>query len=217
MLTADGGVLIDLEQTRLWQERYRILFDHNIAGAMLTDVAGRIIDCNEVGARILAFHSRSQATACSAWDLYFRRAEREDLIRRLGMMRACPAETLCLRRGDGEPVWILASCAVVSVSDDRPELLQATFLEIAAPQPMPAGLEDGTKDAEPARTPESESSQAIELSERLAALLRRVNRVLQPHALSKIDRKEMQECVLALEGIKMLISRWEILSYLGKQ
>ena len=65
--------------------------------------------------------------------------------------------------------------------------------------------------------PRSESSQAIELSERLAALLRRVNRVLQPHALSKIDRKEMQECVLALEGIKMLISRWEILSYLGKQ
>jgi PAS domain-containing protein len=74
----------------LWRERYRVLFDRNVAGVILTDVEGRITDCNEPCARINGFESRDDMLARSAWDFYFDRTEREALIDHLRSRRSCP-------------------------------------------------------------------------------------------------------------------------------
>jgi PAS domain S-box-containing protein len=44
-----------MEESSLWRERYRVLFDRSVAGIILTNVEGRIIDCNEPCARIVGF------------------------------------------------------------------------------------------------------------------------------------------------------------------
>jgi PAS domain S-box-containing protein len=200
----------------LWQERYRVLFDCNIAGIILTHVDGRIVDCNGECARILGFDSRSEILTHSAWDFYFHREEREALIHRLRSIRNCPAEEVCVRRGDGMPVWILATHTVASFAEHRPELLQGTFIDITEQKQADARLRDRTSNAFPTSAAESENPKAAELFQRLAALLGRASDALQAHNLIRLERAEMQECLLALEEIKMVMSRLEILHLLGK-
>jgi hypothetical protein len=59
-------------------------------------------------------------------------------------------------------------------------------------------------------TPEGESAGLNDLSQRRGNILRRVNKSLHPDTLPQIDRAEMQECFVALEQMKMLISELEI-------
>jgi hypothetical protein len=49
------------------------------------------------------------------------------------------------------------------------------------------------------------------LSQALEARLRRVNQILQPDNLPTIDRAQTQECLLALEEIKMLLSELQLI------
>lgn len=204
------------EEARAWQERYRVLFDCNVAGTILTHVEGRILDCNEACARILGFDSRLELLARSAWDLYFRRAEREALIQQLRSIRNCPAEEICIRRKDGAPVWILATGAVASSAEDGPELLQGTFIDITVQKQAEEKMRDRQNAAFANSTEESENPEAKELSERLGALLWLINKALQPQNLTRLERTEMQECLLALEEIKMLLSRLQILQLFKK-
>src|ERR1700730_7664122 len=56
------------EEAQLW--RYRVLFGENVAGVILTTPEGRIVDCNEVCARIMGFDSKETMLADSdAWVL----------------------------------------------------------------------------------------------------------------------------------------------------
>jgi PAS domain S-box-containing protein len=127
-------VYIIQEEARLWRERYRVLFDRNVAGIILTTPEGRIVDCNEVCARIFGFDSRKDVLAHSAWDFYFDRAEREKLIERLrsSSKETYSPEEVRLRGKNGIPVWVLATRSVASFADGRPELLQGTVIDVTA-------------------------------------------------------------------------------------
>jgi PAS domain S-box-containing protein len=203
-----------MEEARLWQERYRVLFERNVAGIILTNVEGRIIDCNEPFARIFGFDSRKDMLAHSAWDFYFHRAERETLIDRLRERGNCPAEEVCLRGRNGVPVWVLATRTVVSFADGIPELLQGTAIDITAQKKAQARLRDTEGGQSSATMPEGESARMADISQRIRNILRRVSKSLQPDNLSRIDRAEMKECFLALEQMKMLMSELEILHLL---
>jgi|SRR5712671_1492092 len=203
-----------MEEARLWQERYRVLFDRNVAGIILTNVEGRIIDCNEPCARIFGFDSTKDMLAHSAWDFYFHETERKILIERLRTRKHCPAEEICLRGRNGVAVWVLATRTVATFADGIPELLQGTVIDITAQKKAQARLRD-TKGRQSSTTmPEGESTRATDLSQRIRNILRRVSKSLQPDNLSRIDRVEMQECFLALEQLKMLMSELEILHLL---
>jgi len=60
------------------------------------------------------------------------------------------------------------------------------------------------------------TGEAARMAERIGNILRRVSKSLQPDNLSQIDRAEMQECLLALEQMKMLISELEIRNLLSE-
>src|SRR5260370_33890399 len=120
------------DESQLWRERYRVLFDNNVAGAILTTPEGRIVDCNEVCARIFGFNSREEMLAHSAWDFYFNRAEREIVLDRLRTKGSCPSEEVCLKSRNGAPIWVLARRTVASFAGSAPELLQSTAIDITA-------------------------------------------------------------------------------------
>jgi PAS domain S-box-containing protein len=52
-----------MEEAQLWRDRYRVLFERNVGGIILTNAAGRIVDCNEPCARIFGFDSRGELLA----------------------------------------------------------------------------------------------------------------------------------------------------------
>jgi PAS domain S-box-containing protein len=191
-----------------------LLFEKNVAGAILTTPEGRIVDCNEVCARIFGFDSREEMLAHSAWDFYFNRAEREILLNRLRTKGSCPSEEVCLKANNGAPIWVLARRTVASFEGSHPKLLQGTLIDITAQkkaQPRPRDIKAGQSSG---AMPAGESARAVDLSRRIGNILRRVSKSLQPDNLSKIDRTEMQECFLELEQAKVLMSELEILSLL---
>jgi hypothetical protein len=55
------------------------------------------------------------------------------------------------------------------------------------------------------------------LSQRLTALLGSVRHTLRPDSLQGINKAEIQECVLALEQMKMLMSDFEVLRLLESE
>jgi PAS domain S-box-containing protein len=203
-----------MEEAHGWRDRYRVLFERNVAGIILTNADGRIIDCNEPCARIFGFVSRKQMLAHSAWDFYFDRADREAMIERLRRRRNCPAEEFCLRGRNGVPVWVLATRTVVSFTEGRPELFQGTLIDITAQKKAETNLRQNKIAESSASTRKGEDARLADLSERIGNILRRLSKSLQPDNLSQIDRAEVQECFLALEQIKMLISELEILHLL---
>jgi PAS domain S-box-containing protein len=198
------------EEAQLWRERYRVLFDKNVAGVILTTPEGRIIDCNEACARIFGFDSREEMLAHSAWDFYFNRSEREILLERLRARGSCPREEVCLKGRNGAPIWVLARRAVATFVNGLPELLQETLIDITAQKKAQARARDqGAQQS--ATTSEGQVDRITDLSQRIGNILRRVSKSLQPDNLSQINRAEMRECFVALEQMKMLMSELEIL------
>jgi PAS domain S-box-containing protein len=209
----EWGGTISQKAAHLWRDRYRVLFDRNVAGIILTDVEGCIVDCNEPCARIFGFESRDDMLAHSAWDFYFDSADREQLLERLRRQRYCPAEEVCLRHSNGMPVWVLATRSVVSVAYGHPELFQGTLIDITAQKKAQASLV-GIKDApSSAGRPEREKVETAALSQRLAVLLQRASQAIQPEKLFQTGRPEIQEFVLVLEEMKMLMSELEVLLF----
>jgi len=115
-----------------------------------------------------------------------------------------------LRGKNGVPVWVLATRTVAAFTEGRPELLQGTVIDITAQKKAQARLRDqGGQSSAPMS--EGQSARIADLSQRIGDILRRVNKSLHPDNLPQIDRAEMQECYVALEEMKMLMSELEIL------
>jgi PAS domain S-box-containing protein len=208
----EWGGTISQQEAHLWSERYRVLFDKSIAGAILTTPEGRIVDCNEPCARIFGFESRDDMLAHSAWDFYFDRRDREQLLERLRRERDCPAEEVCLRHSNGMPVWVLATRSVVSLAYGHPELLQGTVIDITAQKKAQASFASIKEVTSSAGRPEREKVEtAAALSQRLATLLQRASQAIQPENLLQTGRPEIQQFLLVLEEIKMLMSELEVL------
>jgi len=189
------------EEAQVWRERYRVLFGENVAGVVLTTPEGRIVDCNEACARIFGFDSKETMLASSdAWDFYFKRAEREILIDRLRRPGNISAEEVCLRARDGAPIWVIASRTVAIYVDGVPDLLQGTFIDITAQKTAQARPGDIIND----------------FSQRIGNTLRRVNKARHPDSVPQIDGGEMQQCIVALDQMKTLMSELEI-SRLGRK
>ena len=66
MIMGFGTPTTGMEEALLWRDRYRVLFERNVAGIILTNADGRIVDCNEPYARIFGFDSRGELLAHSA-------------------------------------------------------------------------------------------------------------------------------------------------------
>jgi PAS domain S-box-containing protein len=210
-----GRIAVIPDEAKAWRERYRVLFDKNVAGTILTTPQGRIVDCNDECARIFGFGSRDEMLTHSAWEFYDSRAEREALLNQLRTRTSSPAEEVRLKDRTGAPIWILTRRTVASIAEGLPELLQATLIDITAQKRAQANPRDPA--GQVSRTAlEGKDTRFVELSQQIGNILRRVSKSLQAENLLRIDRAEMQECFLTLERLKMLMGELEIL-HLGRK
>lgn len=96
------------------EERYRLLFDQNVAGVFRTTLDGRILDCNDAFVRSLGYDSREELLARQAWELYHQRSDREHFLRLLQQNRAVMQMRLPLRRKDGSPLLGVVNASLLS-------------------------------------------------------------------------------------------------------
>jgi PAS domain S-box-containing protein len=111
------------------EERYRLLFERNLAGVFRTTVYGHVLDCNDAFARILGCSSRQEVMALPMTDFYFDPAERETFLDELRSHRLLTNFELRMRRRDGSLVWGLENVSLL-LGGDGEEFLEGTLVDI---------------------------------------------------------------------------------------
>jgi PAS domain S-box-containing protein len=111
------------------EQRYRLLFERNLAGVFRTTPEGKIVDCNEAFARIFGYARRDDILSHNAFEFYFESGDRELLIAKL---RDCGhltnLESRC-RCKDGSPVWVLENLSLVTDAEDQ-MIMEGTVVDI---------------------------------------------------------------------------------------
>ena len=112
------------------EERYRLLFERNLAGVYRNTLDGRIIDCNDACARIFGYSSREEILKYGAFDIYFDPSARQSVIKRLLVERTVTNLEVKFRRKDGVPVWILENVTLLDDEQGNPAFLEGTLIDI---------------------------------------------------------------------------------------
>jgi diguanylate cyclase (GGDEF)-like protein/PAS domain S-box-containing protein len=101
------------EALRASAERYRTLFERNLAGVFRTSKAGVILDCNNAFAHILGFQSSQDCIGRNVNEHYVEPRQRAALLETLIERSALAGYELHLKRNDGTPVWVLANSSLL--------------------------------------------------------------------------------------------------------
>ncbi len=117
------------ETLRASENRYRLLFERNMAGVLRTSVDGTVLEANDASARILGFGMREDLRDRGAEDYYYRPADHEAMLARLLAEGGLSNYELCLRHKDGSPVWVLAN-VILHEEPTGPAVVQATIIDI---------------------------------------------------------------------------------------
>lgn len=112
------------------EQRYRHLFERNLAGVYRNTIDGRILDCNDACAKIFGFRNREELMDAPALNVYFDPADREALVRDLLERRTVMNREQVYRRRDGTPVWILENVSLLDDENGKPTILEGTVIDI---------------------------------------------------------------------------------------
>ncbi len=111
------------------EQRYRVLFEENVAGVAISDLEGKVLDCNSAWARILGYDSAEEVRGRRTAEFYFEHEGREPLLAELLREGTFLGREMPLLRKDGTPIWVLFNCVVHS-ADGRTPMVQATAIDI---------------------------------------------------------------------------------------
>lgn len=119
-----------MEALRASEDRFRMLFERNLAGVYRCTLDGRIVDANGALARMLGYESGEDLQQHTAWEFYFDPAEREASLARLNDQASVTNSELRLRRRDGTAIWVLESMMLLTGEPGVPPLIEGTMIEI---------------------------------------------------------------------------------------
>jgi diguanylate cyclase (GGDEF)-like protein/PAS domain S-box-containing protein len=117
------------EALRTSEERYRMLFERNLAGVYRATREGRLIECNEAFARILGYESKDQVLTLGTGELYFDRRERAAALHSLRPGAGPVSREMRLRRKDGGVAWVLENQSLIDGPDEQ-QLVEGTLIDI---------------------------------------------------------------------------------------
>jgi PAS domain S-box-containing protein len=112
------------------QERYRLLFERNVAGVVRSTVDGEILDCNLAFARMAGYDSREELLTVPAWRLYDRPADRAALVGRLKAEGSIANFENVIVRKDGSHGCLLESVSMIDEGPDKPATLEWTAIDV---------------------------------------------------------------------------------------
>ena len=131
------GVLSDIEQRkhveealRASEQRYRKLFEANLAGAYITKLDGSILDFNDAMMRMLGYGSREEVFQHHSSDFYADPQFRDGLMRLLQKDGIVPPKEAVLRRKDGSVLHALGSAVLLVDEQTGEPYIQGLAIDI---------------------------------------------------------------------------------------
>jgi PAS domain S-box-containing protein len=130
-----SGLVTDITQRKAAEEwlreseqRYRLLFERNLAGVFRCSLQGVFLEYNDAGARILGYDSGADLVGRPATDIFFNPADKAGSDQKMAEHGTASNQELLMRRKDGTPVWIMANTTMVSGASGTE--IEGTFLDI---------------------------------------------------------------------------------------
>ncbi len=111
------------------EQRYRLLFERNLAGVLCTSLDGRVLECNEAAARILGYDSAAQTQGLSSVSFYQESSGRDKFLEKLRSDKRLTNYEINIRRRDGSSAWVIGNMSLVK-SDSAGEVIQGTIVDI---------------------------------------------------------------------------------------
>jgi PAS domain S-box-containing protein len=125
-----------LEERKTSEERYRLLFEQNVAGVFRTALDGRILDVNDALVQVFGYSRREELLDLRSTDLYVKTAAREKLIGDLMQQRSMTNVRLSFKRKDGSTFDALMNISLIPAADGEMHLL-GTVVEYDAGAGLP--------------------------------------------------------------------------------
>jgi PAS domain S-box-containing protein len=130
-----SGLVTDITQRKAAEEslreseqRYRLLFERNLAGVFRCTQAGNFLDCNDAGAKILGYDSREDLIGHSAIDIFFDLDDKTVADQKMAQSGTASNQEIRVRRKDGSTAWVMANTTMVNGSTGIE--VEGTFLDI---------------------------------------------------------------------------------------
>jgi two-component system cell cycle sensor histidine kinase/response regulator CckA len=117
-------------ELRASEERYRQLFQRNLAGVYLSTIDGRLLDCNDSLAQIYGYPSRDEILKQPAVSLYNSPEKGERFIRELRKAGSFTNLESPGRRRDGTSFWMLENVALIPGANGEPDAIFGTMIDI---------------------------------------------------------------------------------------
>ena len=107
------------------REEYRRLFEKNIAGVLLINADGKIIDCNRALSRILGYDESSDLIGQGAGDFFIEPGERQRSLMQIRMLGELANYEVRVKRKDGSKLWVLGNAVLLEDG-----IIQCTLTDI---------------------------------------------------------------------------------------
>jgi PAS domain S-box-containing protein len=117
-------------ELRSSEEKYRQLFERNLAGVFVSTVDGKLIDCNDSFAQTFGYRSREEALMQPADHFYVSSEDRKDFVAKLRRQKHLTNHEYRCRRQDGSSFWVLENVVLLESDDGQPDRIQGTLIDI---------------------------------------------------------------------------------------
>jgi diguanylate cyclase (GGDEF)-like protein/PAS domain S-box-containing protein len=111
------------------ESKYRRLFERNLAAVFFWRPDGAIVDCNMAFVKMLGLQSREDLIGRSYWDLEIDPDRRERLKNALEIGESLSNRDACLRRDDGDTVFLLVN--ITPVHSSRGLVYETTAIDVS--------------------------------------------------------------------------------------
>jgi PAS domain S-box-containing protein len=138
------------------EERYRLLFERNLAGVYSVTVDGCLLDCNDACARIFGYESASEMLEHRAGDLYFDSTAHDEFLGSLKEHGSLTNFEHCLRRKDGTALWVLENATLVMSGEGEVPYIEGSLIDISNRRQAEIELRNAKTTAESANRAKSE-------------------------------------------------------------
>jgi PAS domain S-box-containing protein len=112
------------------EERYRLLFERNLAGVYRSTVDGRMLECNRAFAKMMGYSSPAEVLAQPAVAFHADSHARETFVARLRREGSLLNLENQGRRKDGSLIWVIENVSIIGSEDATNDVLLGTVIDM---------------------------------------------------------------------------------------
>ena len=112
------------------EERYRLLFERNLAGVYRSTPDGRLLECNRAYAQMMGYASPAEAMAQPGAAFHPTPDGRERLLERIRGEGSLVNFERAARRKDGSLIWVVENVSLLPSDEEGGEILLGTVVDM---------------------------------------------------------------------------------------